>query len=213
MNTVLPPEVEELARSIMDRKPERVLLIKNPGRVNEECMPVLLNPDALNETIQVEWVKLGPLGLDHEVPHYARTNSIELPLTFFVSAFALGRQPNANQAQFVDALENPVIPLSRLSQQSVDFVNFMRSLCFPTRAGLRPPPVKIVWGKLLELVGVVQQLSFDYLRFDKTLMPIAYSATTTILETRVTRRYSEDVRDRGLQPDPEFQTDNTVPSQ
>lgn len=190
---------------IVDRKPHKVVLIANPGQENHESFTVLLNPKTLKETINVEWSKLPVIGLDHEVPHYSRTRSISIPMSFYFSAFEQARQSlTAGSAARPTDAQN--IPLSKLNAQSIDFVNFLRSLCFPTKDGLRPPTVKVVWRNVLSFLAVVENVTFEYMRFDRTLAPIAYQADVTFLEVRLTRRYSEDVRRVGLVGDGDFST-------
>jgi hypothetical protein len=189
---------------ILDERPRRVTLIRNPGDINtREVYPVLLNPSTLREQIGVEWTKLGVIGLDHEVPHYARTKSIELPLSFYFSQYFAALEPRSQAALNRDAVITSDTPLSKIARSSMDFANFMRSLCFPTREGLRPPPLKIIWPNVLDLTGVVTSLSFEYRKFDRDLAPIIYQADITLLETRITRRFSEEVRQNGIQSDPD----------
>lgn len=191
---------------LVDRKPQKVVLIANPGQENAESFTVLLNPKTLKETINVEWSKLPVIGLDHEVPHYSRTKSIVIPMSFYFSAFEQGRQGlnTISVAQFTDLVMSSNTPKSKINQQSIDFVNFLRSLCFPTRDGLRPPTVKVVWKNVLSFLAVVENVTFEYTKFDRTLAPIAYQADVNFLEVRLTRRYSEDVRRVGLVGDNDF---------
>lgn len=189
---------------ILDERPRRVTLIKNPGEINNrEVYPVLLNPTTLSESINADWSRLGVIGLDHEVPHFAKTRSIEIPLTFYFSQYYAATEPRGQGELNKDAQITPTFPLSRIARTSMDFANFMRSLCFPTRGGLRPPPVKVIWPHVMDIIGVVTSLSFDYRRFDRDLAPLIYQADVTILETRTTRRFSEEVRHRGLLGDPD----------
>lgn len=181
----------------VNRKPDRVVLIANPGEESAESFTVLLNPSSLKETINVEWSKLPVIGLDHEVPHYSRTRSLMIPMSFYFSAYEQARQGfSPNLAD--NAAITPLLPESALKRQSMDFVNFLRSLCFPTRAGLRPPTVKVIWKNVLEFLAVVENVSFTYTKFDRSMAPIVYQADVSFLEVRLTRRFSEDVRDAGL---------------
>ena len=41
-------------------------------------------------------------------------------------------------------------------------------------------------------------LSLNYIKFDRTLYPIIYEADVTFLETRITRRYSDEVDELGI---------------
>lgn len=193
------------AQSIYESRPQRVILVSNPGLTNEEVFPVLLNPTRLRETINVEWSRLPVIGLDHEVPHYSRTKSIEIPFNFLFSAFEAGRQLKNGAVNFDANNElvnlTSVIPTTKIFQLSMDFANFLRSLCFPTRTGLRPPTVKVIWPNVLSLLGVVSSLTLEYIKMDQSMAPLYYSAEVTFLETRLTRRYSEDVRRFGLLSD------------
>lgn len=193
------------AQATFESRPQRVILISNPGLSNEEVFPVLLNPTRLRETINVEWTRLPVIGLDHEVPHYSRTKSIEIPMNFLFSAFEAGRQLRGGAGNFDPENElvnlTSVIPTTKIFQLSNDFQHFLESLCFPTRSGLRPPTVKIIWPNILSMLAVVSSLSLDYMKMDRSLAPIYYGAEVTFLETRLTRRFSEDVRQRGLVAD------------
>ncbi len=187
---------------LIDLKPDKVTLIANPGQENAEVYTVLMNPTKLKETIQVEWSHLPIIGLDHEVVQYSRTKSISLPMSFYFSVFEQARQRmgiNADpEAILKNAVGNGSIPYSKLKGQSTDFVNFLRSLCFPTRRDLRPPVVKVTWANIVSFLAVVENVTFEYMKFDQTLAPITYQADVTFLEVRLTRRYSEDVRLKGL---------------
>lgn len=187
---------------IINRKPDRVVLIANPGEENAESFTVLLNPTTLKETITVEWSKLPVIGLDHEVPHYSRTRSIQIPMSFYFSAYEQARRSfTPNLANNGSDNMGSVLPASAIARQSIDFVNFLRSLCFPTREGLRPPTVKVTWPNVLEFLAVVESVTFTYTKFDRSLAPIAYQADVNFLEVRLTRRFSEDVREDGLVSD------------
>ncbi len=190
---------------LINRKPLKVTLIANPGREDAEPYTVLLNPNKLKETISADWSKLPVVGLDHEVVQYSRTKSINIPMSFYFSIFEQARQGNINNDDPERALKNAVasgnIPISKLTSQSIDFVNFLRSLMFPTRTDLRPPIVKVIWPNVLSFLAVVENVSFDYMKFDRSLAPITYQADVNFLEVRLTRRYSEDVRRNGLTGD------------
>lgn len=182
-------------------RPRRVTLISNPDEIaDREVFPALLNPTTLTESIGVEWTKLGVIGLDHEVPHYARTKSIELPLTFYFSQYFAGTEPRSFDERFAILTSAQT---SKIRGLSMDFANFMRSLCFPSWVSLRPPFLKVIWPNVLTLTGVVTSLRFEYKKFDRTLAPLIYQADITLLETRVTRRWAEQVRMFGLRSDPD----------
>ena len=190
--------------------PNRVVIIKDPGESFQEVMPAFLNPASLRETLTAEWNRLPVIGLDHEIPHYSRTKSIEIPLSFYFSAFEAARRANAveNTREKLNAERAPLFQrrvANALSAQvattSMDFANFFRSLVFPTSTGLRPPPVKVIWPYIFEMVGVITSVTFDYMKFDRSAAPVVYKADINFLETRVTRRFSERVRAFGLEPD------------
>lgn len=198
----MPATTISRASRLINLKPDRVSLIANPGQENSEVFSVLLNPTKLKETIQVEWSRLPVVGLDHEVIQYSRTKSLNIPMSFYFSAFEQARQRMSINEDPENILKNAIgngsIPYSKLKGQSTDFVNFLRSLCFPTRADLRPPIVKVIWPNVVSFLAVVDNVSFEYLKFDQTLAPITYQADVNFLEVRLTRRYSEDVRRNGL---------------
>jgi len=184
--------------------PARVVLIRNPGLGEEngqEAIEVLLNPTELREALNVEWTRLPVVGLDHEIPHYSRTRSLEIPMTFYFSAFEAGRRPATSDASAAFTHNDPTLASARVLKKSMDFANFFRSLCFPTRTGGRPPTVQVIWPRIITFLAVATNVTFDYRRFDIDLAPIAYSVEVAWLEVRVTRRYSEDVRSEGLRGD------------
>lgn len=196
------PATTTTSTRLIDRKPLKVTLLANPGRENAEPYTVLLNPTKLKETISVDWSKLPVVGLDHEVVQYSRTKSLNVPMSFYFSIYEQARQSGINsddpERVMRTAVANGTIPISKLTSQSTDFVNFLRSLCFPTRTDLRPPIVKVIWPNVISFLAVVETVSFDYMKFDRSLAPITYQADVNFLEVRLTRRYSEDVRRNGL---------------
>lgn len=192
--------------STADRRADRVVLTANPGTDHAESYEALLNPNRLRETINVEWNRLPVIGLDHEILHYGRTKSLEIPLSFYFSAYAAGRvfragdvETEVAEAEFLGA--STVVPDSKIRHQAMDFANFLRSLCFPTRGGFRPPDVRVLWPNVFEIIGVASNVSFEYQKFDRTMTPIIYTADVTFLEVRLTRRFSEQVRKTGIGTD------------
>jgi hypothetical protein len=195
--------VRETFGDLLDTRPARVTLIRSPGQEppEMEAFPVLLNPETFTEAIEVEWARLQVIGLDHQVPHYTNTRSLEYPLTFYWSSFQAGRGINGNPPRRNSNvgggnLQDPVPDLGGTTAMA--FANFMRSLCFPTRRGLRPPTVRIEWPNVFSILGVVTSLSLNFIKFDQTLAPLIYEAEVSFLETRVTRRFSDDVRKSGI---------------
>jgi len=193
---------------VTDTRPSKIVLIANPGSRTQEVMPAFLNPAGLKETISVEWALLPVIGLDHEIPHYSRTKSLEYPLSFYFSAYEAARrvtglaQDVLSQVDGTKQTNSVTAPLMRqATNSSMEFANFFRSLGFPTRSGLRPPTVKVIWPNVFDLLGVMKGISFEYMSFDRQLAPIIYRADVVFLETRVTRRYSEQVRISGLTAD------------
>lgn len=183
-------------------KPTRVVLTANPGQDNAEALTVLLNPKALDYGIDVDWAHLPVIGLDYEVLHYSRTKSIAVPMSFYISVFEIARQQTGGTpdpvSQMQTAVSSGAVSKSQLQSSSTDFVNFLESLAFPTRTGLRPPTVKVYWPNVLSMYCVLDRVKFNFAKFDRTLAPIAYQADVVWLEARVDRRYSEDVRTNGL---------------
>jgi hypothetical protein len=187
---------------LINKKPDRVILTANPGLDNAEALTVLLNPKTLSYGIDVEWSHLPVVGLDYEVIHYSRTKSIQVPMSFYFSIFEQARQQVGGtpdpSAQLQAAVSSGAVSTSALQKASMDFVNFLESLAFPTRIGLRPPTVKVYWPNVMSMYCVLDRVRFEFAKFDRSLAPIAYQADVTWLEARVERRYSEDVRDNGL---------------
>lgn len=187
---------------LINKKPDKVILTANPGLENAEALSVLLNPKILSYGIDVEWSHLPVIGLDYEVVHYSRTHSIQIPMSFYFSIFEQARQQVSGTpdpiTQMQSAVASGAVSKDALQQASMDFVNFMQSLAFPTRAGLRPPTVKVYWPNVLSMYCVLDRVRFQMEKFDRSLAPIAYQADVTWLEVRVARRYSEDVREDGL---------------
>jgi hypothetical protein len=188
---------------LVNQKPiEKVTLIANPGTEQAEALTVLLNPSKLDLMIKVEWSRLPVVGLDYEVLHYSRTHSIMIPMSFHFSIFEQARQQIGGTpdpvTQMQTAVQSGIVPVSSLKQASIDFVQFLESLGFPTRTGLRPPTVKLYWPNVVSMYCVMDEVKFTMTKFDKTLAPIIYQADVMWIEARTTRRYSEDVRVNGL---------------
>jgi hypothetical protein len=185
--------------------PHRVAVAKVKLRnlLNGDSVIAQLNPTRLRTRIAPEWNRLPVIGLDHEVLQYSRTRSLEIPLSFYFSAFEQARQKRDAVAENRTERDGPKVAATG-KERAIRFHNFLSSLCFPTRAGRRPPDVEVVWPGILNFVGVVADLSFDFIKFDHTLAPLVYTADVTFLEVRLARRFSEEVRTSGLEvPDPE----------
>lgn len=207
------PEINtlpEAVQEVFDTRPQKVTLIRSPGQKDATAFPVLFNPASLDETIEVAWSRLQVIGLDHEVPHYTNTKSLSYSLEFYWSQFQfLAKQRNVIQPRTASNQRGSVVETPQdLADGATAFLNFMRSLCFPTRSGLRPPTIHIVWPGVFNLIGVAEGVDFAFTRFDSNLTPLVYRATLQFLETRATRRYSEDVARSGLEADPPLTRDN-----
>jgi len=187
--------IDEALDEYMDVNPQRVTLVRSPGLDTETVFPVLFNPETLNEEISVQWSKLQVIGLDHEVPHYTNTRSLSYNLEFYWSEFQYYLR---QRTQPRPPTNNTLNSVPTKPQDAQAFMNFLRSCAFPTRTGLRPPTLKVIWPGMFELLGVVERITFAFTRFDTNLAPIVYRATVGFLETRVTRRFSEDVDQVGL---------------
>lgn len=187
---------------LINKKPDKVILTANPGQDDAEAFTVLLNPKMLSYGIDVEWSHLPVIGLDYEVVHYSRTHSISVPMSFHFSIFEQARQQLSGTpdpiTQMQAAVASGAVSKDALQQASMDFVNFLQSLAFPTRAGLRPPTVKVFWPNVMSMYCVMDRVRFEMAKFDRSLAPIAYQAEVTWLEARIARRYSDDVRTDGL---------------
>jgi hypothetical protein len=194
--------ISQAAQDIVDVQPQRVTLIREPGSANPTVFPALFNPEILEEEINVQWSRLQVIGLDHEVPHYTNTRSLSYTLEFYWSEFQFFlRQRSASPSLTGDQRGSTANTQPQLERNAISFMNFLRSLCFPTRTGLRPPTLQVIWPTVFNLIGVVESVKFTFARFDTNLSPIVYRATVEFLETRATRRFSEDVAQIGLEPD------------
>lgn len=210
-------QVESKEWNFAPSRAPKVTLIRDPqGKPpSYKEIEVLVNPATLKETLQAEWSRMAVIGLDHEIPHYSRTKSIEFPLSFYVSTFEKVRQHALEAHNTRNTITDEVVAAS------MQFANDLRSLVFPSKITLRPPPVKVCWPGVLEIIGVVTSLSFEYKRFandftnssgkQNELIPLIYQADVTFLETRASRRWSEDVASSGLQINYTVQPKATVP--
>lgn len=147
----------------------------NPGN---RLITGLLNPDVLSYSISVEIGQLNPVGWSHGVVQYGHTKSISVPLDLYFSTQLTPRRGGHRDIQW--------------------YVDWFAAFCFPQDNGIAPPPMLLVWPKVMDIALVVEDFSADYVRFHEDLSPGAVHVAIEALELRHTFRTAGKVRSDGL---------------
>lgn len=155
-------------------RPARCALANVRTGQSVEC---LFNPPQLLEKVQVNWSRLGVLGLSHEVLQYQSTGNRGFgALEFYVDRFfARGASPDA---------------------EVLAFAEFMRGLTRPPRdaadvASGAPPRVLFVWPNVLTVEAVVTDLELRFTDFAVDGSVLVYTASCS-LEEILDVRYAAD---------------------
>lgn len=152
-------------------RPERCSLVNVTTGEHVDC---LFNPPQLLERVQVNWSRLGVLGLSHQVLQYQSTGNRGVgPLDFYLDRF------------FARAIESDADVLA--------FAEFMRALTVP-RAGATdvasaaPPRVLVVWPNVLTVEAVVTELELRFTDFAQDGSVLLYTASCSFEEILDVRR-------------------------
>lgn len=153
-------------------------------------------PEAIEESIDVEWGLELPISGSHEVGHYSGTRSERIPIRLFytvipgLGGFA-GTKFTAGGSAAVEQARAPLVPAGggrntitpngpRPPQQRLDVVErFLKALCYGapvklsgrddaawTALSIPPPRVLFSWPSILQLEGYIDRLKIRYERFD-----------------------------------------------
>jgi hypothetical protein len=150
--------------------------------VSGETMEVIFNPTELMKKLNVNWTRLEPPGLPHQILQYKGTSNLSVPMTLIAHAYTDRARPR-------DAIE--------------EFEKFIMSLCYPSEnaqsvSSGAPPRCLVVWPGVLVFTAVLAgEVSFQHVQFAPEGGTLRYSASVTFEEIRDTRLTSEDVRFAG----------------
>ena len=140
-------------------RPPRVTVANVASSETLEC---LFNPTQLSEKVQVNWSRLGVIGLGRQPLHYQSTSNRQLPsVEFYVDKLAAAEQPDI-----------------------LAFRDFLRKLTVPAEPELAQPRALVVWPGVVTLEGVVTDLEFQYRQFGSDGGVLVYTATCTFEEAR-----------------------------
>jgi hypothetical protein len=186
-----------------------------------EVLRFQFNPVELVENIGVNWARISPLGLSHQVLHYINTNNQTMPIELYMSdiaaaeregaptapsfaaaasivggavAGALGGIPGAPSASG-SALGTPTAGVTSVG----DTKNFLQSLAYPvaTPAGgtREPATVLFVWPSVVRMKCKVASLAFTHRRFSlKDLKTTVLVAAVTLEECAALNVTADRVR-------------------
>jgi hypothetical protein len=142
-----------------------------------ETLAAQFNPTELEESMGVNYSRLTVPGLSHQVMQYVHTENVTYSFDLFFDATDYGT-------------EGP----DRITTSR----NFLYAACHPKATpgrivGAGAPELLFVWPNMISLVCLLTKLNFRYTRFNKLLMPTAYTATVTLEELRSSIVTMEDV--------------------
>jgi hypothetical protein len=143
-----------------------------------ETLAVQMNPETIEETVNVNYEALSILGLSHQPLQYQNTENHKLPLK---------------------------LPFDALHSSKTDIMDarsFLLALCYSrtgaqTVLGGAPPRALVVWPSFFSLTCAVRSLKIEHMRFNLKGRPTYYVATLGLEEIRDFRLLSEDVRRDG----------------
>lgn len=189
-----------------------------------EVMRFQFNPPELVEDLSVNWARLNPVGLSHQILHYINTNNHRLPIEIYMSDVVANLQrataaPVLAIAAVSAAFGGPLGGAAALagtsnlklpSRDQLDADNskrFLQSLLYPyrTESGTFDPPPRVVfvWPSVVRLRCVVTSLRFIHRKFSlKTAATTVLTAEVTLEESRFTPLWSQHVREFGSRRTP-----------
>lgn len=170
--------LEETNVAVAGQKPLRMSIRDlNTAEVRE----VQFNPTTLEEAISVEWARLKPPGLSHEVLQYDHTGNHKIgPIELVFDALGPGGS--------VDILD--------------EWRKFLLSVCYSKKGAQsvregEATRVLLFWPNFMSMTCVLTSLKIKHQRFNLEARPTYYTATVAIEEIRDVRLFSEDVRTAG----------------
>lgn len=171
----------------VDYKPTRGSvrsLLPFAGKIRSYVFP--MNPNKLQESVNVIWREQQIFGMSHPNMHYIATGAHQLPVEFYVSK------------QRMEAELGRVISESEL----LEFKRFLQALTVPARGegdvtSGSPPRVLFDWPWVVSMTCVLRNLTVTYTKFAITGAPISYTAKVAFSEIRDVRMYSGDIMEQG----------------
>ncbi len=146
-----------------------------------ELLEAQFNPTNLDESITVDWARLKPPGLSHEVLQYDHTENYKPgPLELVFDALGEGWS------------------VDRIGEAR----KFLLSVCY-SKSGAQSvregeaTRVLLFWPNLMSLTCVLTSLKIKHSRFNLAGQPTYFVATVALEEIRDARLFSEDVRNSG----------------
>lgn len=189
-----------------------------------EVMRFQFNPPELVEDLSVNWARLSPVGLSHQVLHYINTNNHRFPIEIYLSDVVRKIQESAAaplvafaavSAGFggpaaAGALPGTISNLKLPSRDQLDADNakrFLQSLLYPyrTESGTFDPPPRVVfvWPSVVRMRCIVTGIRFRHRRFSiKTAATTVLTAEVTLEESRFMPLWSQFVRQFGSRRTP-----------
>lgn len=187
-----------------------------------EVMRFQFNPPELVEEISVNWARLSPVGLSHQILHYINTNNHRLPIEIYMSDIvanieqfkwnypgaspsqpaAPGAAPGTTAPGRTSSLKVP----AGVRMDTDDAKRFLQSLAYAyrTESGTSDPPprVRFIWPSVVRLRCIVTNLRFIHRRFSlKTAATTVLMAEVTLEESRFVPLSSQVVRNSGSRRD------------
>ncbi len=167
----------------------RKMFFANPMNPSEQTFQAQYNPTELQGGLGVNYARLSPRGLGHQVLQYSSTDNLSYTVNLFFNASDPEEGDNNTSKQVGRNLEAR---------------KFLHSLCYPRRAGnlrsgIGPPRALFVWPGIISMTMVVTALSETLQRFSKTMVPIEFIVAITLEEIRDARILSDEVRATGTE--------------
>lgn len=195
------------------------------NRQTGERKKLQFNPTTLNTRFSANYSSHTVPGASRVFRQYINTENPMIPLVFFadevrrITDMRIGTQSGSqNQLDLRNQTENTrraIVSIARRSNRGgiattngiTDFERFLMAFVYPTKITrrfgkpkqFRPPIMKFLWPKVMDVSGIVHTLNFAHQKFSTdTGESLAFTAT---LELEVLSRRqitSEDVRDKGM---------------
>lgn len=152
------------------------------------------NPTEFTEALAVNYARLAPRGLSHEVLQYSNTGNLGFSFELFF---------NANDAD-TGGVANTAAQVSK----NLETRKLLHSWCYPRRtarglSGVGPPRILFVWPSVVTLTTVITSLEINHTRFAKNMKPIEFRAVVALEEIRDFKILSDEVLSLGTMRGPD----------
>jgi len=162
------------------------------------------NPPEFSEALSANYARHQVPGLSHEVMNYINTSNNKISLSIYMSSvydwirlhsLKMGTGALGTAIGAVEDVDAAGFNLT-------DAKNFIQSLLYPSKSPSggwsAPAEILFVWPKVIRMVCVVTELTFNHQRFSaEDLRTIAMTADVTIEEIVPSQRFSDYVRLKG----------------